>query len=158
MPEVIGAHRENSVGLGAARGGGAWLGRVRMIQPFPEQPPRPPGGKEICSELSTSVSSHCSGQTPAPWRKRRLQRQAGSVHGNVCPHLAPSSQVQRLFCVQAPPTVSGGAPLPLSLLANLFPFSPQVWRPSTLLQNPGRQRSNRFSWVLSLSLFYRLGS
>ena len=79
---------------------------------------------------------------PASWRKGNLLRaehlsllpllrpdtcslekeetpeaEAGSVQGNVYPHLAPSSQVLRLFCGQAPP---GLAPLSAGKLVPIF--------------------------------------
>lgn len=45
------------------------------------------------------------------------EAEAGSVQGNVYPHLAPSSQVLRLFCGQAPP---GLAPLSAGKLVPIF--------------------------------------
>lgn len=98
--QITGRIQDYAVGL-VCHGGGTRGWRVRTIRHLPGQLPlaSPREGQP-----SISVSSRCSGQTPAPGRKMRLQRQsqAASFRGNVCPrNTTPRSQVPRPFSGQA---------------------------------------------------------
>lgn len=141
---VIIAHEEEFSGAGAAGGGGVWLWKVSGPKPFPGPRPSLLEEGDLLRKLSISVSSHCSGQAPAPGERRDSRgRSRGSVQSKCLSSLGPSSQVLSLFAARP---LLQGASLPLSLqLETCSRFLPVSGDPPLSSKNPGRQRSNRFS-------------